>query len=104
MREYCDTDLGFAIGVLLELGNKESIHVVHVGVDTLAEFDTRVEALLLVVGEAWVAHLEASLNQLDKPVLERVVDDPLVFLDTDGASGVPTERLVRMNGHSTYTM
>jgi hypothetical protein len=42
-----------------------------------------------VTSQAGLTDLQAGFNKLDVPVLKGVVNNPLVFLNRDGARGVP---------------
>ena len=73
----------FTVCELLELGDIEAVHVVDVRVDAARQIQRRVEPLLLVLGEAGLAHLlgHADLHQLHVACPQRIVHDPLVLLD-----------------------
>ena len=55
----------FPVGELLELGYVETVHVVHVGVDSACEIEGRVESQVLVLGETWLTNFFAHAD-LDK--------------------------------------
>jgi len=69
----------YAVSELAEFSNEETIHVVCVGVHSLAEFGRRVESLFTLLADTGVSDFKAGLNQLNIPVVKSVVDDSFVL-------------------------
>ena len=94
-------DILLAISKFSELGDEETIHIVDMGVDSLAEVHVGRETAFVVPHKARGADLEAGLDELDIAVVESVLHNSLVFLDGNGASRISVE-VVRSVGYLHY--
>lgn len=82
-----------AVGEFLELGNEETVHVVHVRVDSASKVEGRVESEVLVLGETWQANFfaHADLDQFDVACPKGIVNYPFVLFNGYRASRVTKE-------------
>lgn len=78
-RELTCLGLGDRIGELLELGNKETIHVVGVRVEAAGRTQSGVEAPFPEAGKALLAEVQASGHKPHIPLLQCVVYHPLIL-------------------------
>lgn len=80
----------FALSVseFLELGNEETVHVMHVGVDSACKVEGRVESEVLVLGETWQANFlaHADLDQFNVACPKSIVHYPFVLFNGYRAS------------------
>jgi hypothetical protein len=82
--------LFYTVCKFLELGNEETVHIVHMRVDPASEFERRMEPQMLMLGEAGLAHLwDTCLDKFNVASSQRIVDNPFVLFDWNRASRVP---------------
>lgn len=93
---------GNRIGKFLELGNKETVHVVGVRVEAPGGAQCGVKAPFSKAGKALLAKLQASGHQPHVPLFQGVVYHPLILFHLDmgnragGNEGAGAETQVRL--------
>lgn len=80
--------LGDRIGKFLELGYKETIHIVSVRVEASGGPQSGVKAPFSEAGKTFLPEVQAGGHQPHIPLLQGIVHHPLVLFHRNGASAV----------------
>lgn len=80
--------LGNRIGKFLELGDKETIHVVGVWVEAARGAQSGVKAPFSEAGKALLAEVQAGGHQPHVPLFQGIVYHPLILFHRDRAGAV----------------
>lgn len=75
--------LGDRIGEFLELGNKETIHIVGVRVEAAGRTQSRVEAPFSKAGKTLLAKVKTCGHQPHIPLFQGIVYHPLILFHLD---------------------
>lgn len=86
--------LGNRIGNFLELGDKETVHIVSVRVEAPGGTQSGVKAPCLEAGKTFLAEVQAGGHQPHIPLLQGIVYHPLVLFHLD------VERTNRKDGRA----
>lgn len=80
--------LGNRIGKFLEFGDKETVHIVSVGVEASGGTQSGVKAPLSEAGKTFLAEVQAGGHQPHIPLLQGIVYHPLVLFHRNGTGAV----------------